>query len=133
MNVGPAFHDDDRVAVGDAGPCREPFVLRDVLDPDCLANLLDQVRAPGALALEVGEQVRRPVDDFPALGRAHVLQSRHLEVRPTRPDSVDGFERGREDGGLDLVEPAGDGHLAVRTAALRLDRHVDPTDLRGLL
>jgi hypothetical protein len=132
-DVRATLDDDDGVAVGHSRARRHALELGDVLDAGLLAHRLDEVLAGHRRVLEVGQQVRRPVDEFATLRCACVLDGRHCAVCSTRADAFDRFEGGSQDRRLDPVEAAPDGDRPERAAVLRLDVDVYPADLRGFL
>lgn len=124
---------DDRVGLGDPRPGRQPLVGGYLPGACALADGFDEFRRAHRGLLERAEQRLRAIDHLAAFGGPDVLDPVDVDGRATRPDPVDGFERCAEDRGLDPVEPARDGDPAERLAVLGVDRHVDPTDLRGVL
>jgi len=107
--------------------------VRDIRDPDRLADLVDEVPTRQRRLVELREQLRGPFDDIAALGGPGVLKVCDLDVGPAGADPLDALQSRREDGRLDPVETARDRERPVRLTGFRRDLDLDAAEFARLL
>ena len=134
QHVGTALDDQDGVRVEHVRSGGQVLDEGDFLDAHCLLDGVGNLLALRDCVVEhLGQDVLRAVDDLLPLGRAHIFDLRDGDLGDAGAYAVDGLQRGGQDGGLHLVQAAGDQDVAARLAVLGSDVNLDSPDAARLL
>ena len=133
-NVVAPFHNDEGGARLDVRPAGQTMEGLGLSNGQHGANLFDDGLGGGFAAVDhVKQQFLRALHDGRALGGTDVTDFEDLDDGVARTDAIDGLQRAANDGGLDIVEAAGDDDHPMHLAAAGVHFNVNVTHARGAL